>query len=420
MKLRALPLLIAAFYTLGLLVPLSVAGSPRTELDAIKAIFNGTTPTNELFAEDFLKVVPPDKVAEILTLYRSEVGSWSSAEGASGTYTLRFAGGSAPCRIHLNAEGKIDGFWVGAPQHQQDSPASITAALRQLPGVTAVTVTRNHTAVLLDENGTKPLAVASAFKLYLLAALRQGMKDGRWYASQTIPLRSEWKSLPTGILQDWPVGTPVTLETLANLMMSRSDNTATDHLLFFVGREAVEKLDPHQNRPLLSTMEMFRLKYLDESWRNRYLRATEPAARLALLEQMATLPVALSEIKTDPIEVERIEWLMSTRDLCRMIWELRDDPALHINPGLVDKDAWKLAAFKGGSEPGVLNYTMCLQKAVGSATYCVSATINHPTQHIDSKTFDLLVMRIINLIENGTLDVTPPVAPDNITSDSPR
>src|SRR5690606_39753601 len=44
-------------------------------------------------------------------------------------------------------------------------------------------------------------------------------------------------SLPTGILQEWPVGTPMTIQSLATLMISISDNTATDVLLRVAGRD---------------------------------------------------------------------------------------------------------------------------------------------------------------------------------------
>ena len=39
--------------------------------------------------------------------------------------------------------------------------------------------------------------------------------------------------------QDWPKGAPVTLHTLATLMISISDNTATDQLIAIVGRDAI-------------------------------------------------------------------------------------------------------------------------------------------------------------------------------------
>ena len=66
---------------------------------------------------------------------------------------------------------------------------------------------------------------------------------------------------------DWPRGAPVTLHTLAALMISQSDNTATDMLLHPLGRENVERMmaaigvaAPARNRPLLSTLELSAIK----------------------------------------------------------------------------------------------------------------------------------------------------------------
>jgi len=54
---------------------------------------------------------------------------------------------------------------------------------------------------------------------------------------------------------------------LANRMISISDNTATDHLLLTVGREAVESIQaamghsaPGLNAPFITTRELFVLK----------------------------------------------------------------------------------------------------------------------------------------------------------------
>jgi hypothetical protein len=55
-----------------------------------------------------------------------------------------------------------------------------------------------------------------------------------------------------------------------------------------------------------------------------------------------------------------------------------------INPGAVKKSDWDAVAYKGGSEPGVLNMTAWLRK--GSRSHCVSATWNAP-QKLDETGF---------------------------------
>ena len=82
-----------------------------------------------------------------------------------------------------------------------------------------------------------------------------------------MPLDSALRSLPSGVLQSWPAGTPMTVESLAILMISQSDNTAADRLLHLLGRERVESRtrvagNTHvaRNTPFLTTREMFALK----------------------------------------------------------------------------------------------------------------------------------------------------------------
>src|SRR3546814_1671266 len=74
-------------------------------------------------------------------------------------------------------------------------------------------------------------------------------------------------SFPPAGTANWPKGTPVTLQTLANWMISVSDNGATDTLIHLLGREAIEARmksaghsDPSRNIPLLTTVEAFALK----------------------------------------------------------------------------------------------------------------------------------------------------------------
>jgi hypothetical protein len=40
-----------------------------------------------------------------------------------------------------------------------------------------------------------------------------------------------------------------------------------------------------------------------------------------------------------------------------------------------------------------------MQKTAASPTYCLSATINHPTTEVPTKSFTELVLRLISLIE---------------------
>jgi len=216
-----------------------------------------------------------------------------------------------------------------------------------------------------------------------LKALSQRVAAGAARWEDVVGLKKEWMSLPSGILQAWPDGTPVTLATLADLMISVSDNTAADHLLYTLGRAAVEAVAPSRVRPFLSTREMFTIKWgMSDKDRSAYV-AGSADQRAAALSRIGPIDQGLKIPMDKPVLIDSVEWLLSTRELCQVIYELRDIPALGINAGLVDKGSWSLAGFKGGSEPGVLNYTQVLRKTQTSLVFAVSATMDDPSGAID-------------------------------------
>jgi beta-lactamase class A len=62
--------------------------------------------------------------------------------------------------------------------------------------------------------------------------------------ADVVALQEQWRALPSGVLQDWPLGTHLTVESLAVLMISISDNTAADALAGLVGCAEVEQVAP--------------------------------------------------------------------------------------------------------------------------------------------------------------------------------
>jgi beta-lactamase class A len=247
--------------------------------------------------------------------------------------------------------------------------------------------------------------VGSAFKLFVLAELaRQGRK-----LDEVTQLRDEHKSLPSGFLQTWPAGAPLTLHTLATLMISVSDNTAADHLIHLLGREALEKNlaasghhHPEGMRPFLTTVEMFRLKmFAGESVRAAYAKANEAERRKILTTLKQPLGDAGAVLFTRPTYIDSIEWFASVGDLCRVMDVLRKAKpvreALAVNvPATVDK-GWTFSGYKGGSEPGVINMSFVLEGKRGS--YCVAATWNDPVKPVEEVQFAGYVQAMIRQLE---------------------
>jgi hypothetical protein len=242
--------------------------------------------------------------------------------------------------------------------------------------------------------------LGSGFKLYVLGALAREVAAGRAAWDERLAVRDEWKSLPSGVLQDEPAGTELPLRQYANLMISISDNTATDHLIHRLGRATVARQQerfglrrPARNAPWLTTREVFTLKLTAYPHLARAYAALPPAGRRFLLGAVVDrLPLPTAEQAegwTDPRAIDSIEWFASPADICRAFAGLRRQAA---TPGLspvatalslsdgglwLDPVDWRTTWFKGGSEPGVLTLSYLARSRTG-ATFVVSAMLSDP------------------------------------------
>lgn len=323
-------------------------------------------------------------------------------EPFSGEFELHFARGRMPLTLHLDPgdPSKIAGLFFQAFQADDDSLTSLRDELAALPGMKGLQVRRlePRPETLIDLNPDQTLAIGSAFKLFLLAKLSDEVLAGRKKWTDVVPLRAEWRSLPSGLLQDWPEGSPVTLFTLASLMVSRSDNTAADQLLFLLGREKVEVAlsgmgisASTRNRPLLSTQELFKLKLaLPPEVLDAYAAADEPRRRQMLKEEVARAKLDEPRLLSSPLRIEDVEWFASPADLGRLLDRLRAPEQeqarnlLGIMPPFdqMDQD-WDYVGFKGGAECGVICFTLLLKSRAGS-WYSVAVAWNNPQQQVNA------------------------------------
>ena len=186
----------------------------------------------------------------------------------------------------------------------------------------------------------------------------------------TIVLGAFWRNLAGR-------GIRLTLQDYADFMLSLSDNTAADHLIHFLGRDAVQaqlfrfgNANPGRDIPFLSTRELFALRSVNyPALADSYL-AGSPAQRTAMLAALDQIPLAQLSGWTQPEMIDQIEWLASPADICGAyagLWQENAEPgmsaiggALSINDGGIGLDParYPVVWFKGGSEPGVvtLNY----------------------------------------------------------------
>ncbi len=381
----------------------------------------------KVFAPSFLAQIQTAQLNAIFIDYFAKYGRCErialvEAKSAdAGRFEFFFAKGySAPVAVQLDAAAPhlVAGFFIGNAARLAATREEVVTVFGALPGATSFMAARFDGARLeplavLDAD--QPLAIGSAFKLYLLCELVRSINAGEKKWADVVTLRPGAASLPSGILQDWPAGAPITLHTLAALMISRSDNTAADHMLLTLGRERVEgvltmagNMHAPRSRPFLSTLEMFKLKGEPTGKLAAQYSSLNEAGRRALLAG------AITNVKRDdtkmwerPKAIDSIEWFASAADLCRAMDYLRtqterDKTArdiLAINPGLGQPPAkWNYVGYKGGSEPGVLNMTFLLRSPVGR-WYTLSASWNNKDAPLDESKFFGLVQRALQLLK---------------------
>jgi hypothetical protein len=277
----------------------------------------------------------------------------------------------------------ISGFFVknvSLGSVRLDSWQDLASVLQKLEGKASFTM--KFPGELRSYQGSARQPLGSGFKLYVLGALAQAVRSKEITWEEARPITAAWKSLPSGVMHTWPDGQAVSILEYATKMISISDNTATDHLIQILGREAVERILPtmgndflSDNRPFLTTGEFFKLKWaLPQAETKAYIEAS-PETRRQLLEEVSKVgigAVGSNGVSFDrPAFIEDIEWFGSTDSLCaamERLQEFEDEnvlSALSQNTPFVNREAWAYAGFKGGSEPGVFTMTYLLQSKDG-------------------------------------------------------
>jgi beta-lactamase class A len=372
---------------LGTLVQAQAAVTPQA---ALERLFGGGQAQADWFAPSFLSQVSLAQVQGIIDQLEATLGAYQRVQGSPSGYTVVFAQASVPVNlIQLDDQGRFTALLIGTPQFANQDLGQRVAALLSLPGQVSLLVLRNGDP-LVSQDPDKPLAVGSSFKLAVLTALRRQIEAGQHAWDEVVELQPEWKSLPSGILQNWPDGSALTLQTLASLMISQSDNTAADALISALGRDAVDAVAPARDRPFLTTREAFVLKDpANADLRQQYLNG-DVTQRLAALQQADTLTLPdanNASFLSGPLSPE-VEWFFTVRELCTLMAGVADLPLMGIDPGVAAPQQWSQIAYKGGSEPGVLNMTYSLQNAAGAADL-VSVTWNNDAT--DTQQLALLV-----------------------------
>ncbi len=374
-----------------------------TPKSALKRLFEAENLQSNWFTITFLEDVPLEQLQSIITNLKGEGGRFECLKEIgekNKEYQVFFEKTIITAKIVLDENNRIARLNFGNPVAKFKNIAQISSQFTSLPGEVSLLVLEENSQ-LVTVNPNNVLAVGSAFKLAVLKALRERIKlEDKYSWGDIIEIKENIKSLPTGILQDWPDGSILTIESLATFMISQSDNTATDILIHWLGKENIEPLILKDNHPLLTTREFFIIKNNQEIL-ERY-RNVNKEQKISILAEIQNYPLPdVEAIEKQPVAID-VEWFFSTQQLCSLIEELHDLPLMQINSGIADKDDWKQIAFKGGSEPGVLNLTTWVQANNGKS-YCVSATWNNANESLDESHFFSLYSGVLELLKSRTI-----------------
>ena len=343
-----------------------------------------------------------------------------STDGRSGSLSLRFEKGVAAVLLDVGAgaDARVIGLRLIGFEMAGDSFTKVTAEIAALPGATGFLVAEIDGAAIRPVAAANPdrqFAVGSTFKLYILdeLAAQVAAKKRRW--SDVVPLSHlSFSSMGTA---NWPKNTPVTLQSLANWMISVSDNSATDTLIHVLGRETIEARmgaaghsAPSRNIPFLTTVETFALKGNNfESERATFIAADDAAQRKLIDANRRRLTLANVDgvsFAGGPRFIDSLEWFASPNDVARLMIDLRNRnsptamSAMAINPGVnpgATKD-WSWLGYKGGSELGVISMSLLGQRKSDGKWFVVTASWNNPTAPVATETMVGLVTRLLALV----------------------
>lgn len=360
------------------------------------------TDTAKRLAPSFLGQVSQVEFARVLTQLR-EGGPYTvtradQRQGVGRIAALSLASSQQPLvlTVGLDEEGRVQTLFFqpdtsGEPPDVAGWP-QLDTVYDELGGQTQVVVGRVseggcelvHTTAGVEPGG-EPVPSGSVVKLLVLSAVADAVAAGDLAWDDELTLTAEHTSLPSGVLQDREPGSTVTVREAAGLMISISDNTATDLLIEAAGQPALRSaaeaagVDATRIMPVATTRQFFQLGWqVDTEVRNRWAEAAVPETREAIL---ADLP---EELDLDPATVTEprwevgVDWFLTGAEICGLHARLQQqagseagEPVREIlaeNPGIGPVGGVAYQAFKGGSAPGVLAFSFYTEAASSSAT----------------------------------------------------
>lgn len=339
----------------------------------------------ERFTQEFRDQLSAEQLVSVFDQLRA-LRPWTVTGVESGPTSLvaQISGGEElELQLAVDDDGVIAGLFfaeAAPPRDPAADPQSLLEEVETLPGSSLLVaeVVDGRCAPVEELSGGasagEQLPIGSMVKLYVLGAVVDAVGAGSLAWEDEVTVTDELRSLPSGELQDAPAGTSLTVHEAARMMISISDNTATDLLMDAVGRAAVEQAltdlghgDPAASTPVASTRELFHLGWgADTDLRAQWAQADE-AGRRAILHALPAGPPEIdpSTMAQEAAWPDGVDWFATGADVCAAHAGLAErartehgEPVREIlaaNPGLpVDTEQWEHVAYKGGSSVGTM------------------------------------------------------------------
>jgi beta-lactamase class A len=411
--------------------PAAVAPAADPALDArsreLIGVVTGSGNFDSYFAPSFHAALPKEKWDAVVASMTAQMGkplaidTLTAVTPFSANLRVRFERGIVNAQIAVDPAPphQVIGLLFSGGEMAGDTLDKLAADMRALPGTTGLGIyalgegaPRLVTGIAPD----KAMPLGSAFKLWVLGELAREVAAGERKWDDVVPVGPA--SLPSGITQNWPAGSPVTIQTLATLMISISDNTATDTLVTLEGERLdhfVAKTDTPGLAPVLTTRQMFALKSpANADLATQWATSLAPSARRRLLDtnaaRLRTTPVDPMMFAGKPAAIDTLEWFASPAETAGMLDWLRrergDTPRalLAINPGIdpTTRGKFDYVGFKGGSEPGVITLNFLVRRKDGR-WLAIAAGWHRSDAGVDNDRFVMLMTRALVLLAEAPL-----------------
>ncbi len=301
--------------------------------------------------------------------------------------------------LRTDDAGMVDRLDVSLKPPEIDSWSDIDAELTQSGArysyqVSKVDLSTRACTVVAGTNTDLSLPLASIFKLYVLLAVAEAVKDGTLDWDDPLTITKQAKAVGSPSLEQLPPGTQISVRTAAQEMISASDNMATDLLIARLGPGAVERAlvtaghhDPASMTPFPTTHELFSVGWGEPDLREQW-KSASPEGRAALLKQTNSRPYQPDPERTHtPASEFGAEWYGSAEDICRLHAALQAGAVgeaapvrdiLSAIPGIdLDGSKWTYIGAKGGNLPGDLTFSWYAVDHTGQP-WVVSFQLNWP------------------------------------------